>query len=90
MSNIATLAAPATVEAEPDPREPGRTAFRVTSLYSPGAVQRAVAEIMNGEDVEVAQFTHVQRMTGGGIHFPHWGALGYVVARRQVFAVAAE
>lgn len=82
------MTAPATIEAEADPRTPGRVAYRVTSLYSPAAVQRAVAELMNADDVALAEFTHVKRVPSGGhLSFPHFEALGYVVAR-QPAAVA--
>lgn len=80
------MTAPATIEAQPDPRTPGRTAYRITSLYSPTAVQQAVAEIMNGDDVARAEFTHVKRLPIERGRPQCWGALGYVIARQPVAA----
>lgn len=80
------MTAPATVEAQADPRTPGRTAYRVTSLYSPEAVQRAVAELMDGEGVRRAEFTRVQRLPAT-VGCPQcWGALGYTIAAEVAHA----
>lgn len=76
------MTAPATVEAQPDPRTPGRTGYRVTSLHSPAAVQQAVAEIMSADGVAVAEFTHVRRAMGGSLACAHWMAVGYTLARQ--------
>ena len=74
------MSAPALVESQADPRTPGRTAYRVTSLYSPEAVQRAVAEIMDGDGVRCAEFTQVRRgRSGADLNFDHYFALGYTM-----------
>lgn len=78
--------APALVEAQADPRIPGRTAYRITSLYSPGAVQQAVAELMSADNVKVAEFTHVKRTTPTIGTPPVWISLGYVIARQRAVA----
>lgn len=74
--------APALVESQDDPRTPGRTAYRISSLYSPGAVQHAVAELMGGDAVACAQFTRVQRIPAKRGCPQCWGALGYVIVRQ--------
>jgi len=76
------MPAPATIESEADPRTPGRTAYRITSLYSPGAVQNAVADLMGGPDVARAEFTTVRRMPAERGCPACWMALGYVVVEQ--------
>lgn len=76
------MTAPAHVEAQPDPRNPDRTAYRITSLYSPAAVQEAVAALMGADDVARAEFTTVQRVPAEKGCPQCWAALGYVVARQ--------
>lgn len=71
------MTAPALVESEADARMPGRTGYRITSLYSPEAVQRAISEIMQADGVQRAEFTRPTRVRGDG--GAYWGALGYTV-----------
>jgi hypothetical protein len=80
------MTTPATIEAQPDPRTPGRMAYRITSLYSPAAVQAAVAELMDADGIAVAEFTHVRRTEPTIGNPPVWQSLGYTLARRRAVA----
>lgn len=72
--------APALVVAHPDPDTPGRTEYLITSLYSPGAVQGAVAAIMGADGVRMSEFTHVRRQRASIGRSPVWFSVGYVQA----------
>ena len=75
------MTAPAIVEAQPDPNTPGRTAYRITSLYSPAAVQQAVADIEQAFHESVAgpalsEFTPVRKVRGTDLP-DLWMSLGH-------------
>ncbi len=72
------MTAPATVEAVPDFRT-GRVGYRITSIYSPAAVQQSVAEIMAGENIVHAEFTRVRHLPAVPGRPQCWGALGYTI-----------
>lgn len=80
------MTAPATIEAQPDPRTPGRVAYRITSLYSPAAVQAAVAALMDADGIAISEFTHVRRTKPTIGTPPVWQALGYTIARQAAVA----
>lgn len=77
------MTAPATIEAEPDPTTPGRTAYRITSLYSPAAVQQAVADIEHSfhesaSGMARSEFTPVRRVRGTDLP-DMWISLGHTM-----------
>lgn len=79
----------ALVEAQVDHRVPGRTAYRITSMYSPGAVQSAVSALMSADGVRMSEFTHVRRERASIGKPPVWFALGFTITASS-FLQAAE
>lgn len=75
----------ALVEAQPDPRTPGRVGYRISHHTSPGAVQGAVAAIMGADGVRMSQFTHVRKSQPTIGTPPVFFSVGYTLTHAPMF-----